>query len=156
MVMKAPAFTLIAATALLGCAESGDRDNQAQAANDAAFANAVETASPETALPPAGANQSRPAAPDNGVGGPEVKDEPISGGGSRPAGPPPADEANACGASRYQHLVGRPRSAIPPKPAGATWRITCTGCPITMDHSPQRLNIFYDAETERIDEVRCG
>ena len=153
--MKAPAFTLIVTAALLGCAENSDPNNQVQAANDAASANSVESAAAENAPPPA-ANQSRPAAPDDGVGGPAAEDEPIPGGGSRPAGPPPADEANACGASRYQHLVGRPRSAIPPKPAGASWRITCTGCPITMDYSPQRLNIFYDAETERIDEVRCG
>lgn len=69
---------------------------------------------------------------------------------------PPEDEADQCGAGAYQWLVGQPRSRIPDKPAGATWRVTCTGCPITMDYSPARLNIFYDEETEIVESVKCG
>ena len=75
-----------------------------------------------------------------------------------PPGPgplPPAD-AEQCGADRYQHLVGRHRSEIPQTPAGQTWRVTCTTCPVTMDYSPRRMNIFYDERTGVVREVRCG
>jgi len=69
---------------------------------------------------------------------------------------PAAGEGDACGAGRHQWLVGRPRSDIPPRQAGADWRIACTGCPITMDHRPERMNIFYDERSGTIEEVRCG
>jgi hypothetical protein len=61
-----------------------------------------------------------------------------------------------CQPARYAYLVGRPRSEIPPTPAGATWRVTCTTCPVTMDYNPGRLNILYDRETGVVREVKCG
>ncbi len=61
-----------------------------------------------------------------------------------------------CQAARHASLVGRPRAEIPPTPAGATWRITCTTCPVTMDYNPGRLNILYDRETGVVREVKCG
>jgi hypothetical protein len=70
--------------------------------------------------------------------------------------PPPAAASQSCNADKYQYLVGQHRSKIPPKPAGATWRITCMGCPITMDYSESRLNIFYDERSGIIEEVKCG
>ena len=70
------------------------------------------------------------------------------------AGSPPSEDQ--CGASQYQWLVGRRKSEIPAKPAGAVWRIACTQCPVTMDFSPQRMNIFFDQQTEVIKQVRCG
>lgn len=71
------------------------------------------------------------------------------------AAAPPAGE-DLCQASQYQHLVGRKRSEIPPKPEGAVWRIACTQCPVTMDFNPRRMNIFFDQQTEVIKQVRCG
>ena len=72
------------------------------------------------------------------------------------AGRDKAAAGDACGAGRYRYLVGQHRSRIPAKPAGATWRVTCTSCPMTMDYSEHRLNILYDQRTETVEEVRCG
>ncbi len=68
--------------------------------------------------------------------------------------PPPAEDQ--CRASEHQNLIGQHRSQIPERPAGATWRITCTSCPVTMDWRPDRLNILYDQQTEIVREVKCG
>jgi hypothetical protein len=35
-------------------------------------------------------------------------------------------------------------------------RVTCTTCPVTMDFREDRLNIFFDADTGIIKEVKCG
>lgn len=85
---------------------------------------------------------------DNSVSGPVGKD------GSRPFQPLPEDDE--CKASEYQWLVGQPRSKIPDTPDGVRWRVACTDCPITMDFSPARMNIFYDEKTDIIKEVKCG
>lgn len=69
-----------------------------------------------------------------------------------PASPGP----DQCRAAEYQHLIGQNRSAIPSTPAGATWRVTCTRCPVTMDYNPTRLNIFYDEASGTVREVKCG
>ena len=76
--------------------------------------------------------------------------------GNGPAPMPPDDGASQCRADQYQRFVGRHRSDLPPEPAGATWRVTCTTCPVTMDYNPNRLNIFYEQSTGIIREVRCG
>ena len=73
-----------------------------------------------------------------------------------PAPMPPDDGPAQCKAEQYQRFVGRNRSELPEKPAGETWRVTCTTCPVTMDYSPSRLNIFYEQSTGIIREVRCG
>ena len=67
----------------------------------------------------------------------------------------PDIQEDSCGASKLQHLVGKPRSAIPSGLPPRT-RVTCTNCPVTMDYSPERLNIFYDEKSGVIQEVRCG
>ena len=138
--MKRLAFLLLAASPLWGCAAPEDPDNRA--------GNAVSTAEGNRTTD---AVEGSPSAPEKG-------DAPIPGDGAEERASRPADRdgPDACGASRYQHLVGRPRSAIPAARAGATWRVTCTSCPITMDYSPARLNIFYDEETQIVEEVRCG
>ena len=41
--------------------------------------------------------------------------------------PPMDDEPDQCMASAAQWLVGKPKSAIPPKPSGAVWRIVDIG-----------------------------
>ena len=75
---------------------------------------------------------------------------------SVPPVPPDTAEPDQCGAGAHQWLVGRQRSEIPPKPLGANWRVACTTCPITMDYSPQRMNIFYEERSGIVREVRCG
>ena len=144
--MKRLAFLLLAALPLWGCGAPADPGNRAghaaAAADDSRSAEAGERSS---------------GAPEKGDA-PRGGEAPIRGDGvaGRASGPADPEEADRCGASRHQYLVGQPRSAIPAGPAGATWRVTCTSCPITMDYSPARLNIFYDEETQIVEEVRCG
>lgn len=80
-----------------------------------------------------------------------------------PQNPPPLNpphtispDAGQCRAADYEYLIGRSRSQIPPQPAGANWRVTCTSCPVTMDYNPGRLNIFYEERSGVVREVRCG
>jgi hypothetical protein len=68
--------------------------------------------------------------------------------------PPTTDDQ--CRASQHRDLVGQDRSEIPPAPAGATWRVTCTSCPVTMDYRPDRLNILYNQQTGIVEDVKCG
>lgn len=70
--------------------------------------------------------------------------------------PPMSDAPDQCRASEYKSWVGRNRSELPPKPANENWRVTCTTCPVTMDYSPQRLNILFEQSTGVIREVKCG
>lgn len=74
-----------------------------------------------------------------------------AGGGA--SAPEPND---TCGASDYQGLVGQNRSEIPQQPAGATWRVACTTCPVTQDYRPDRMNIYFDDASGIIEEVKCG
>lgn len=69
---------------------------------------------------------------------------------------PPEDGPSQCKADQYQRYIGRNRSELPPRPADEVWRVTCTTCPVTMDYSPSRLNIFYDQSSGIIREVKCG
>lgn len=76
-----------------------------------------------------------------------------------PPPPPPSSPAPApdnCGASQVQHLVGRPRNEIPVPVRPDLQRVACTTCPVTLDHNPNRLNFFFDAQTGLIKEIRCG
>ena len=77
-----------------------------------------------------------------------------------PAGQPPAGApepvADACGAARYRSYVGRNRSELPPPAPGETRRVACNTCPVTMDYSERRLNVFYDQRTDVITDIRCG
>ena len=71
------------------------------------------------------------------------------------SGMPPTTN-DQCRASDYQDLVGQNRSQIPEPPAGASWRVTCVSCAVTMDYRPDRLNIVYDRDTGVVEEVKCG
>jgi len=80
-----------------------------------------------------------------------------------PAPPPPPPVAVApapprdqCGAGEMQYLIGKPRSEIPIPAEPNRRRVSCTTCPVTMDYSPVRLNILFDAQTGIIKEVKCG
>ena len=79
---------------------------------------------------------------------------PMEGGDGAPM--PPDDGPDQCKASQYQSYVGRNRSTLPARPAGETWRVTCTTCPVTMDYNPSRLNILYDEQSGIIRQVKCG
>lgn len=73
-----------------------------------------------------------------------------------PAPMPPEDSPTRCKADQYQRYVGRNRSELPARPSGEVWRVTCTTCPMTMDYSPNRLNILFEESTGVIREVKCG
>ncbi len=77
-------------------------------------------------------------------------------GGNAPMTPPATDAPDQCQAAQYRSWIGRNRSELPQPPAGRTWRVTCTTCPVTMDYSPNRLNILYEEATGVIREVKCG
>ena len=68
----------------------------------------------------------------------------------------PEGEADLCKAGELQYLVGRHRNEIPVPVEVINRRVVCTTCPVTMDFSPYRMNIFYNAETELVEQVRCG
>ena len=78
------------------------------------------------------------------------------------AGPDPSPPRGAptgpdgCGAASHQWLVGRSHSDVPPAPPSRNRRVYATGDMLTMDYSPQRLNIEYDPRTHRIVRVYCG
>ncbi len=61
-----------------------------------------------------------------------------------------------CNAEELQWLVGRQRSEIPVPVDVVNRRVTCTTCAVNEDHRPDRLNIFYDRQTGRIQSVSCG
>ncbi len=70
------------------------------------------------------------------------------------AKPPPVRDQ--CGAAQLQSLVGKPRTEIPVPLRPELQRVACTTCPVTMDFNPNRLNFFFDADSGRIREIRCG
>ena len=76
-------------------------------------------------------------------------------GGSSPV-TPPAGGPSECKADAYRSYIGRNRSELPTKPAGETWRVTCTTCAVTMDFNPNRLNIVFDEASGIIRELKCG
>lgn len=134
-------IAILAAATLAACTQPGADNANNAAAESAAIGN-------EAVVPDAGDDAALVA---------EAK----PGERRMPAPPPvpiPATDngEDQCRAAKYQSLVGKKKSEIPPKPAGATWRVACNSCPVTMDYSPMRLNIFYDTKTEIIESVRCG
>ena len=67
--------------------------------------------------------------------------------------PTPKD---ACGAADLQALIGHSRTEIPVPVDPNRQRVACTTCPVTEDFRPDRLNFFFDADTGRIRQIRCG
>jgi hypothetical protein len=82
----------------------------------------------------------------------------------KPAAPPPVDRPVAaapqtpdqCKSAELKYLIGKPRSEIPVPADPSRRRVACTTCPVTMDYNPERLNIFFDADTGIIKDVKCG
>ena len=69
---------------------------------------------------------------------------------------PQSQTADVCKAGDLQWLVGKPKAEIPVPVDVVNRRVTCTTCPITEDYSPHRLNIFFNEQTEIVEQVRCG
>lgn len=68
----------------------------------------------------------------------------------------PATSADPCQAGDLQWLVGKPKTEIPVPVEVVNRRVACTTCPVTEDYSPVRLNIFFNADTDIVEQVRCG
>lgn len=77
---------------------------------------------------------------------------------ARPAPAPaaPAPPPDQCGARELAWLVGKPKTDIPIPVYLRNRRVLCTTCPRTEEYMPRRLNIFFDADTGVVEEVRCG
>ena len=69
---------------------------------------------------------------------------------------PQVSVRDQCGAAEVQGLIGRPRTEIPVPVEPSRQRVACTTCPVTDDYNPARLNFFFDADSGRIREIRCG
>ena len=67
----------------------------------------------------------------------------------------PLPEADACGASALQNLVGQPFSALAAMTFAGPMRLIRPDMAVTMDYSPERLNIFMNS-ADIIDSVSCG
>ena len=69
---------------------------------------------------------------------------------------PTGSTVDQCRAGELQWLVGKAKTEIPVPVEVVNRRVTCTTCPVTEDYSAYRLNIFFNAETEIVEQVRCG
>lgn len=63
---------------------------------------------------------------------------------------------DGCGAHAYAALIRQPVSNAPQPAANRSVRIVGDGDAVTMDYSPQRLNIYYDKRSGRITGIKCG
>lgn len=68
----------------------------------------------------------------------------------------PQTDADMCKAADLQWLVGKSKSEIPVPVDVVNRRVVCSTCPVTEDYSPYRLNIFFNADTDVVELVRCG
>ena len=74
---------------------------------------------------------------------------------ANPEMPAPDGMADTCGAAESQSLVGRNVAAVS-FASDANVRVACTTCAVTMDYDPNRMNVFFDRDTGRIERVTCG
>ena len=100
---------------------------------------------------PAPAAAPRPSAPPPSAPAPAPAPPPRS-----PIPKPDVTVRDTCGAAELQRLVGRPRTEIPVPIDPGRQRVACTTCPVTDDYNPNRLNFFFEADTGRIKQIRCG
>ena len=70
--------------------------------------------------------------------------------------PDAGPEDDLCKVKDLQWLVGKNKREIPVPVDVVNRRVVCTSCAVTMDYSPYRQNIFFNAETEIVEQVRCG
>ena len=74
---------------------------------------------------------------------------------ANPEMPAPDGMADTCGAAESQSLVGRNVAAVS-FASDANVRVACTTCAVTMDYDPNRMNVFFDRDTGRIERDTCG
>jgi len=68
---------------------------------------------------------------------------------------PPPDMTGNCGAAGLQDLLGQPASVLDTLTLAPATRIIRPGMAVTMDYSPDRLNIEIDAH-KIIIRITCG
>lgn len=73
-----------------------------------------------------------------------------------PAEPPVVEEPprDACGAPRYEVLIGQPATVLTDMTFPAGTRIIQPGSAVTMDFRPDRLNIEI-GQNQRVEKVAC-
>lgn len=76
-------------------------------------------------------------------------------------GPQPGPVTDSCGAASLQYLVGQPATVLAAMTFPAPTRVIEPGMAVTMDYSPNRLNIWLapgrvQAEGKVIERVTCG
>jgi len=69
--------------------------------------------------------------------------------------PDPMPPITACGAGELQDLIGRNAAVLETMRFAGPLRVIRPGMAVTMDYSPNRLNIEVDAR-EIITRVSCG
>lgn len=67
----------------------------------------------------------------------------------------PLPPENTCGADGLQDLVGQSATRLDTMRFGVPIRIIRPGMAVTMDYSPNRLNIYID-DFNRITTIKCG
>ncbi len=75
---------------------------------------------------------------------------------TQPVGTRMPEGDDLCKAGDLQWLVGKNKREIPVPVDVVNRRVVCTTCAVTMDYSPYRQNIFFNAQTEIVEQVRCG
>ncbi len=131
---------LLALAALLAACSPGSPPDETPgaAATAAAAPAAVSTPTPAAATG---------TAPEGPVPAPP-------GSADSKLAPPVLDDQTTCGADRWQSLVGKRHSDLPP--AQENWRVHSLSQPVTEDLRPDRMNVIWDDETGRVLAVRCG
>ena len=77
--------------------------------------------------------------------------------GQIPIPPPyPVLPGDTCGASPLAWLVGRLRTDIPIPVDLTHRRVACTTCVLAPDVRLDRLNILFDAQTDKVVRLTCG
>ncbi|MBN9335055.1 hypothetical protein [Devosia sp.] len=61
-----------------------------------------------------------------------------------------------CKASEYQAFIGRTLDQFPREGFAERLRSACTECAVTSDLRFDRLNVWFDKDTNLIEEVSCG
>ena len=63
--------------------------------------------------------------------------------------------SKVCDEAAFEFLIGQPKEAVEKAITPDELRVVLDGSPMTMDHRPDRLNVFHD-EDGKIIGVRCG
>lgn len=71
-----------------------------------------------------------------------------------PQGAQRPSESEACGASRFQVLLGQPEAALRAMVLPDPHRVIPHGAAVTMDYNPSRLNIELD-KARRVARISC-